>query len=201
MPAACQQPARIQLESSAVPSAMRTAMGTSGGMHAARGRVASTALVSQWACSASASSRVRWLAFDARVMRGAGTSVSKAVEAIHAARDEAVAYPNGVGVVNLMGRHSGFIAAHATIAARGVDVCLVPEVGFPLEGEDGLLQHVEARVAANGHCVVVVAEVRSGCKKMGACARGAHAMRWGRMLRARRALRTHYDVASELPTH
>jgi len=69
-----------------------------------------------------------------------------------------VAYPNGVGVVNLMGRHSGFIAAHATIAARGVDVCLVPEVGFPLEGEDGLLQHVEARVAANGHCVVVVAE-------------------------------------------
>jgi len=89
---------------------------------------------------------------------GFGTSVSRAVEAIHAARDEAVAYPNGVGVVNLMGRHSGFIAAHATIAARGVDVCLVPEVPFELEGSSGLLQYVESRIAANGHCVVVVAE-------------------------------------------
>jgi len=89
---------------------------------------------------------------------GFGTSVSKAVEAIHAARDEAVAYPNGVGIVNLMGRHSGFIAAHASIAARGVDVCLVPEVEFELEGPNGLLRYVQARVAQQGHCVVVVAE-------------------------------------------
>jgi len=89
---------------------------------------------------------------------GFGTSVSKAVEAIHVARDEAVAYPNGVGLVNLMGRHSGFIAAHAAIAARGVDVVLVPEVGFALEGKGGLLEHIEQTVARQGHAVVVVAE-------------------------------------------
>jgi 6-phosphofructokinase 1 len=63
-----------------------------------------------------------------------------------------------VGIVNLMGRHSGFVAAHATIAARGVDVCLVPEVQFALEGPTGLLRYVESRVAQQGHCVIVVAE-------------------------------------------
>jgi len=89
---------------------------------------------------------------------GFGTAVSKAVEAIHAARDEAVAYPNGIGLVNLMGRHSGFIAAHATIAARGVDVCLVPEVPFELDGSTGLLRYIQSRIAQQGHCVVVVAE-------------------------------------------
>jgi len=89
---------------------------------------------------------------------GFGTAVQEATRAIHTARDEAVAYPNGVGLVNLMGRHSGFIAAHAAIAARGVDVCLVPEVPFTLEGDDGLLNYIEARVAEKGSCVVVVAE-------------------------------------------
>jgi len=89
---------------------------------------------------------------------GFGTAVSKATDAIHAARDEAVAYPAGVGIVNLMGRHSGFIAAHATIAARGVDVCLVPEVAFEMEGPTGLLRYVQSCVATKGHCVVVVAE-------------------------------------------
>jgi len=60
--------------------------------------------------------------------------------------------------VNLMGRNSGFIAAHATIAARGVDVCLVPEVAFELEGDRGLLRYVQSRVLTQGHCVLVVAE-------------------------------------------
>ena len=89
---------------------------------------------------------------------GFGTAVQEATKAIHVARDEAVAYPDGVGLVNLMGRHSGFIAAHASIAARGVDCCLVPEVPFELEGEGGLLRYIESRIAKQGHCVVVVAE-------------------------------------------
>ena len=36
--------------------------------------------------------------------------------------------PNGIGIVKLMGRHAGFIAAHATLASGDVDLCLVPEV-------------------------------------------------------------------------
>ena len=89
---------------------------------------------------------------------GFGTAVQEATHAIHVARDEAAAYPNGVGLVKLMGRHSGFIAAHATIAARGVDVCLVPEVPFELEGPNGLLRYLESTVARRGYCVAVVAE-------------------------------------------
>jgi len=89
---------------------------------------------------------------------GFATAVQEATRAIHVARDEAVAFPNGVGLVNLMGRHSGFIAAHATIAARGVDACLVPEAPFELEGEYGLLRYIESKAAQQGHCVVVVAE-------------------------------------------
>ncbi len=70
---------------------------------------------------------------------GFGTAVQEATRAIFTARDEAVAYPNGVGIVNLMGRHSGFIAAHATMAARGVDVCLVPEASrFGLERDSAM---------------------------------------------------------------
>jgi len=89
---------------------------------------------------------------------GFGTAVQEATRAVYTARDEAVAYPDGVGLVNLMGRHSGFIAAHASIAARGVDACLVPEVPFTLEGERGLLRYIESTIAQKGHCVLVVAE-------------------------------------------
>jgi len=89
---------------------------------------------------------------------GFGTAVQEATRAIHTARDEAVAYPNGVGLVRLMGRHSGFIAAYATMAARGVDVCLVPEVEFELEGTNGLLRYIDSCITRQGHCVVVVAE-------------------------------------------
>jgi len=34
----------------------------------------------------------------------------------------------GIGVVKLMGRQSGFIAMHASLASGEVDVCLIPEV-------------------------------------------------------------------------
>lgn len=36
---------------------------------------------------------------------------------------------NGVGIVKLMGRQSGFIAMYATIASGQVDIVLIPEVG------------------------------------------------------------------------
>ncbi len=93
---------------------------------------------------------------------GFETAVSMAKVAIDAAHTEALSARNGVGLVKLMGREAGFIAAHATLASHDVNVCLVPEVRYELDGEHGLLAWLERRLAARGHAVIVAAE---GCGK------------------------------------
>jgi len=89
---------------------------------------------------------------------GFDTAVDAARTVLAAAHEEARGAWNGVGLVKLMGRHSGFIAAHAALASGDVNFCLVPEVRFVLEGPDGFLAALEARLAAKHHAVVVVAE-------------------------------------------
>lgn len=90
---------------------------------------------------------------------GFETAVEAATSAIRAATVEAKCNkPRGIGVVKLMGRSAGFIAAHATLAAGDVDLCLVPEVPLVLEGETGCLEHLKRVVDAKGYAVVVVAE-------------------------------------------
>lgn len=79
--------------------------------------------------------------------------------AIHSAKIEAICNkPNGIGIVKLMGRSAGFIAAHATMSSSDVDLCLVPEVPLVLEGANGCLPHIYRRVREQGYAVVVVAE-------------------------------------------
>ena len=65
---------------------------------------------------------------------------------------------NGVGLVKLMGRYSGFIAMQASLANNSVDFCLVPELPFELHGDQGLYNQVVSRVKEQGHCLIVVAE-------------------------------------------
>ena len=89
---------------------------------------------------------------------GFETAVSKATEAIACAHIEAMGVPNGIGIVNVMGRDSGFIAALATLAMKEVNFVLVPEAAFTLEGEGGLLPALEERLRERGHAVIVVAE-------------------------------------------
>jgi 6-phosphofructokinase 1 len=90
---------------------------------------------------------------------GFGSAVEAACLSIRSAKTEAVCnLPNGIGVVKLMGRSAGFIAAHATMASGDVDLCLVPEVPLILEGENGCLPHLLRRVQEQGYAVVVVAE-------------------------------------------
>lgn len=89
---------------------------------------------------------------------GFETAVFKATEAIECAHTEACGTPNGIGLVKLMGRESGFIAAQATLALKEVNFVLIPEAPFTLEGEGGLLQAVEARLLDRGHAVIVAAE-------------------------------------------
>lgn len=91
---------------------------------------------------------------------GFETAVSMARIAIDAAHTEALSALNGIGLVKLMGRNAGFIAAHATLASHDVNVCLVPELAFELDGPSGLLPFLEQRLKTRGHAVIVVAE---GC--------------------------------------
>ncbi|KAJ4708569.1 ATP-dependent 6-phosphofructokinase [Melia azedarach] len=89
---------------------------------------------------------------------GFDTAVEEAQRAINAAHVEAESVENGIGVVKLMGRYSGFIAMYATLASRDVDLCLIPESPFHLEGPGGLFEYVETRLREMGHMVIVIAE-------------------------------------------
>ncbi len=89
---------------------------------------------------------------------GFATAVDAARTVLQAAHVEARAAWNGVGLVKLMGRHSGFIAAHATLASSDVNFCLVPEVPFALDGPTGFLTALEQRLEAKRHALIVVAE-------------------------------------------
>ncbi len=89
---------------------------------------------------------------------GFSTAVDEAGKAIKRAHAEARGAWNGVGIVKLMGRHAGFIAAHATLSCSEVNFCLIPEVPFRLEGPGGFLEALRHRLAERRHAVVVVAE-------------------------------------------
>jgi 6-phosphofructokinase 1 len=89
---------------------------------------------------------------------GFHTAVDIATGAIKAAHKEAEGYPNGIGLIKLMGRHSGFIAATATLAQQDVNFTLIPEVDFDLEGPKGFLASLEKRLEDRRHAVIVVAE-------------------------------------------
>lgn len=95
---------------------------------------------------------------------GFETAFAKAVEAIQAAHVEANGAPYGIVIVKLMGRDSGFIAANTTLACPDVNMVLVPEVPFALEGEQGLLSTLERKMRRqvedrrHPHAVLAVAE-------------------------------------------
>jgi len=89
---------------------------------------------------------------------GFQTAFSEATKSIRAAHVEATGAPNGVGLVKLMGRHSGFIACYASLAMSDVNFVLIPEVPFKLDGDGGLLNVLRKRLERRGHAVIVVAE-------------------------------------------
>jgi len=89
---------------------------------------------------------------------GFDTAVEVSTRAIVSASNEAEGYPNGIGLIKLMGRESGFIAATATLAQQDVNFVLIPEVDFDLDGPNGLLASLERRLSDRGHAVIVAAE-------------------------------------------
>jgi 6-phosphofructokinase 1 len=89
---------------------------------------------------------------------GFETAVSIATQSVRSAEVEAKGAPYGVGLVKLMGRHAGFIAATAALAAGNANYVLIPEVPFSLAGPGGLLERLEERLPRKRHAVIVVAE-------------------------------------------
>jgi len=86
---------------------------------------------------------------------GFETAVSEATTAIYAAHAEAEGAKNGIGLVKLMGRESGFIAANAALANADVNFCLIPEVSFSLEI---FLEELRKRLERRKHAVIVTGE-------------------------------------------
>ncbi len=89
---------------------------------------------------------------------GFDTAVDVATLAIQGAHNEAEAYPNGIGLIKLMGRHSGFLAATAALAQPDANFVLIPEEELFLYGKNGLLQAIEKRLLLRKHAVIIVAE-------------------------------------------
>ncbi len=96
--------------------------------------------------------------YGTEVTFGFSTSVEEARKVINSAHTEALSAHNGVGLVKLMGRDSGFIAVGATLANSDVNFCLIPEVPLQLEGPGGFLERLEKRLDRKKHAVVIVAE-------------------------------------------
>ncbi len=89
---------------------------------------------------------------------GVDTAVQMAVPVVRSAHVEAKNSIHGIGLVKVMGRESGFIAAQTALAQSDVNFCLIPENPFDLDGPNGLLEHLRRRILDRGHAVVLVSE-------------------------------------------
>ena len=89
---------------------------------------------------------------------GFDTAVTNAVPSVRCAHVEAKNSINGIGLVKVMGRESGFIAANTSLAQSDVNFCLIPENPFDLDGVNGLLTHLKERILTRKHAVILVAE-------------------------------------------
>lgn len=90
---------------------------------------------------------------------GFETAVYATNPVITVAHNEARGAYNGIGLIHVMGRDSGFIAAYASLANTHVNYCLVPEVKFSLEsGPNALFPSLHDRLKRRQHAVIIVAE-------------------------------------------
>jgi len=89
---------------------------------------------------------------------GFESAFSAAVEVLRGAHVEARGAHNGIGLVKVMGRHSGVLACHAALASADVDLVLVPEVPIVFDGKNGIYRYLEKVLDRNGNALIVVAE-------------------------------------------
>ncbi|MBN1972597.1 MAG: ATP-dependent 6-phosphofructokinase [Sedimentisphaerales bacterium] len=89
---------------------------------------------------------------------GFETAFTIAKDIIRSAHNEAIGAYNGIAIVKLMGRDSGFIAAYAALSIQEVNFVLIPEITFDLYGDKGFLQVLRSRIENRHHALIVVAE-------------------------------------------
>ncbi|MEM0931245.1 MAG: ATP-dependent 6-phosphofructokinase [Bacteroidota bacterium] len=89
---------------------------------------------------------------------GFETSFDVSGSILRDAHNEAAGAFNGVSIIKLMGRDSGFIAASAALAMPVVNFVLIPEMDFKMEGPNGFLEALRQRLSQKRHAVIVVAE-------------------------------------------
>ena len=89
---------------------------------------------------------------------GFETAFSEASNICINAHNEAKGAYNGIAIVKLMGRDSGFIAANTTLATGDVNFVIIPEMKFDLYGEKGLINQIKDRLIKRQHALVIVAE-------------------------------------------
>lgn len=89
---------------------------------------------------------------------GFESAYSAAVDVVSTAHVEATGARDGIGLVKLMGRHSGFVACNAVLASARVDLVLIPEMPLVLPGDHGVFSYLERVLDRQGYAVVVVAE-------------------------------------------
>jgi 6-phosphofructokinase 1 len=89
---------------------------------------------------------------------GFETAVTISAAVLTAAHAEAKGTRNGIGLVKLMGRHSGYVTANATLATGLPNFCFIPEVPFQLDGPGGLFELLEKRFQKSDHVLIAVAE-------------------------------------------
>jgi len=89
---------------------------------------------------------------------GFETAFTIANDIIRYAHNEAQGAFNGIALLKLMGRDSGFIAANAALSIQEVNFVLIPEMKFDLYGPYGFLKSLKKRLETRHHALVVVAE-------------------------------------------
>jgi 6-phosphofructokinase 1 len=89
---------------------------------------------------------------------GFETAFTIANDIIRSAHNEAIGAYNGITILKLMGRDSGFIAAYAALSMQEVNFVLIPEMDFDLEGPKGFLEVLRNRLENRHHALIVVAE-------------------------------------------
>ncbi len=86
---------------------------------------------------------------------GFETAFTIATDILKGAHNEAKGAYNGIALVKLMGRESGFIAANAALAVQEVNYILIPEMQFSL---NAFLKILQDRLERKKHVLIVVAE-------------------------------------------
>jgi len=89
---------------------------------------------------------------------GFETAFSIANDIIGFAHNEAKGVYNGIAILKLMGRDSGFIAAYASLSSQVSNFVLIPELNFDLDGPKGFINALHKRLEERHHALIVVAE-------------------------------------------